>query len=168
MFFLPSSLQSLFPSTTIIIFSFISINIPTLPTKHKHTLKLMAYISQPSIAGLTMVGLRSLDSGSSLAALTPCTNSPSSPSPTSPDSTFTEHIKRRPVSPSSKDEALFKVALSFFLSPAGYSLLRRDSLKRTKNKDTHTNQSTEEPVTKPSTLLRKSLVDLDEYTEWFK
>ncbi|KAG0091833.1 hypothetical protein BGZ93_011270 [Podila epicladia] len=116
-----------------------------------------------------MAGLRSLDSGSTLTALTPCTKSPSSPSPTSPDSIFTEHFKRSPESPSSEDKALSKVVLSFFLSPAGYNLLRLDhSAKRTKNKDTRANQSTDEPVTKSSTMLQKSLMDPDEYTEWFK
>ncbi|KAG0354558.1 hypothetical protein BG005_006390 [Podila minutissima] len=116
-----------------------------------------------------MAGLRSLDSGSTLTALTPCTKPPSPPSPTSPDSIFTEHIKRRPESSSSEDKALSKVILSFFLSPIGYNLLRLDhSAKQTKNKGTRTNQSAEEPVTKPSTMLQKSLMDPDEYTEWFK
>jgi len=128
----------------------------------------MANISQRSIVGLTMAGLRTLDSGSSLAALTPCTKSLST-SLTSPDSpTLTEHIKgRRPASPSSEDKALSKIVLSFFLSPAGYSLLRLDrSTKRAKNKATR-NQGTQEAAIPPISL-QKSLVDPDEYTEWFK
>ncbi|KAG0030874.1 hypothetical protein BGZ81_002091 [Podila clonocystis] len=115
-----------------------------------------------------MAGLKSLDSGSSLATLTTYTKSPSSPSPTSPDSTFTEHIKRKPVSPSSEDKALCKIFLSFFLSPAGYNFLRLDTRKRGTNKRTPSNQSTQEATARPPTLIQKTVMDPDEYAEWFK
>ncbi|KAG0038811.1 hypothetical protein BGZ82_010790 [Podila clonocystis] len=128
----------------------------------------MANISQRSIVGLTMAGLESLDSGSSLTAITPCTKSPSSPSPTSPDSTFTDHIKRKPVSPSSEDKALCKIVLSFFLSPAGYNFLRLDAPQRGKIKSTPNNQSTQGATARPPSLIQKTLMDPDEYTEWFK
>ncbi|KAF9310323.1 hypothetical protein BGZ91_007126 [Linnemannia elongata] len=110
------------------------------------------------------------------------TSYPSTPTDTHPSNPFSSHFRPLKSTSTARGGDLSKIVLSFFLSPTGYRLLRFDTKSKSKKgKSTSpTASTTSAPDSKKKTKasvtvshkslqrLGTSLVDPEEYEQWFK
>ncbi|KAF9283299.1 hypothetical protein BGZ88_010543 [Linnemannia elongata] len=110
------------------------------------------------------------------------TSYPSTPTDTHPSNPFSSHFRPLKSTATARGGDLSKIVLSFFLSPTGYRLLRFDTKSKSKKGESTspTASTTSGPDSKKKTKasvtvshkslqrLGTSLVDPEEYEQWFK